>query len=89
MKTSTNPPTRGELRAGPGHPEFAQAIDAFDLAERLVKRHLNMWACGPSTRPETSRHDNQPEIKAEHDQLIAARDAARHAVAVADPKVNA
>jgi len=89
MKTSTNPPTRGELRAGPGRPEFAQAIDALELAERLVKRHANMWACGPSTRPERSRHDNQPEIKAEHDQLIAARDAARENVRAADPKVSA
>jgi len=83
------PPTRGQLRAGPGRPEFAQAIDALDLAERLVKRHQNMWACGPPNRPERSRHDNQPEIKAEHDQLIAARDAARENVRAADPKVSA
>lgn len=86
MKTSTNPPTRGELRAGPGRPEFAQAIDALDKAERRIRRHQNMWACGPSTRPETSRHDNKPEIKAEHDQLIEGRDNARRAVAEADPK---
>ena len=89
MKPSTNPPTRGELRAGPGRPEFAQAIDALDLAERLVKRHLNMWACGPSNRPETSRHDNAPAVKSEHDQLIADRDDARENVRAADPKVSA
>ena len=89
MKTSTNPPTRGELRAGPGRPEFAQAIDAFDLAERLIRRHQNMWACGPSNRPERSRHDNQPSVKAEHDQLIEDRDAARENVRAADPKVSA
>jgi len=89
MKTSTNPPTRGEQRAGPGRPEFAQAIDALDLAERLIKRHQNMWACGPPNRPERSRHDNQPSVKAEHDQLIAARDDARENVRAADPKVSA
>jgi len=89
MKISTNPPTRGELRAGPGRPEFAAAIDALDLAERLVKRHQRMWACGPSTRPERSRHDNQPSVETEHDRLIEDRDDARAAVAVADPKVNA
>jgi len=89
MKPATNPPTRGELRAGPGHPEFAQAIDAFDAAERRIKRHQNMWACGPSTRPERSRHDNAPAVKSEHDQLIADRDDARENVRAADPKVSA
>ena len=66
-------------------PEHIEALEAFDLAERLVKRHQGMWACGPSTRPERARHDNQPSVKAEHDQLIEDRDSARRAVAEADP----
>jgi len=70
-------------------PEHVEALEAFDLAERLVKRHQGMWACGPSTRPERSRHENQPSVKSEHDQLIAARDAARENVRAADPKVSA
>jgi len=89
----TNPLTSAEER---GHsPEHIAALEHYDSTVRLVKRHQRTWHCGTAQKvhpgkgisPGAWSHAYDPNVKAEHDQVIADREAAYEAVQVADPKV--
>jgi len=91
----TNPPTSAEER---GHsPEHIAALEHYDLTVRLVKRHQRNWHCGTAQKvhpgkgisPGAWSHTYDPAVSAEHDQVIADRENAQAAVAIAaDPKPN-
>jgi len=76
----TNPPTLAEERGR--SPEHIAALEEYDLAARLVKRHQRTWYCW--TTLQCRVHD--PAVSAEHDQVIADRANAKAAVVIADTK---
>ncbi len=65
------------------HPE---ALKAFNESQRRLDRHQRDFSCAPPNRdPGEAKHASAG--LAEHRELVASRDQAREAVAVADPKV--
>ena len=76
--------------------EHGQALEAFDLAERKLARHQRDTDCrpplhgfkAPGRNYNEGRHWADADHLADHIALVEARDAARLAVAAADPKLR-
>lgn len=76
--------------------EHVAALERYDLTVRLAKRHQTTYGCGAAQKTYAGKganaslwnHAHHADVSAEHDQVIADREAAYLDVQAADPKLR-